>query len=139
MRRALAAIVIAACVFACPVRTLADTGSSPLPDPEEIILQITSPSEKQKLMEALEELEYRGLTPRAVLESLTGENGPVPGAGTPGELADQLGEHLEEQFGEQASGLMEDATQEISQDLRRNFLQSLLDTIGEKLDEVFGR
>ena len=127
--RAAAAVFTAALILALPARVWARD-----PDPTGITDVLTSETEKEKLREALEELEYRGLTPRRIWEEIwhRAESGELPDAGT-----------LVENAREEAGQLMEDATSEFTQNVeekvKENFLERILSIFTGKKDEGSGK
>ncbi len=126
---AAAAVLIAAAALCMPVTVCAGEES----DPSGITDILTSETEKDKLREALIELERRGLTPRDLWMELRGmaEDGSLP---DPGALAEEAREG--------ASGLMENAAsqfeQEVEEPLKKNILQRFLQLLTEQWDALFG-
>ncbi len=126
--RTAAVIMIAAAVLFAPSEVRAETS-----DPEGITEILTSESEKDKLREALIELERQGLTPRVVWKKLRGQ-------WESGDLPDPAG--LVQDARDGAVELMEDASTEfedVEQEVRENLLQQLLRMIGEKWEGWFGQ
>ena len=127
MCKTAAAILIAALVVLRPAPACAQQAA----DPPEIL---TTETEKEKLQEALEELEYRGFTPRMIWKQIWHrvETGDLP---DPGEFV----QDAREEAGELIENTTSQFTQDVEEKVKENFLDWLLRSLDEKKKEVFGQ